>query len=341
MDRTDRSLSWPGHLARFLIWSLGPLGLLGCASLGVDRGKSLVPTGFQTRTGPFLICTNNRLDPGSPVVRELNALETQLHETLGLRVEPGDNPVEIYLLDDRQAFDHFLQFYYPNLPKRRAFFLANGDKRVVYTFRGDRTEEDVRHEATHALLHVAIGDMPLWLDEGLAEYFEGTGTGPTPTGGINPDHLDRLPFDLAAGWKPNLTRLESLRAVREMSPRDYRESWAWVHFLLNDSRPHKAALVTYLGDLRTTPSPQPISERLGGDEAAPLLAHLSQVRASPIAAATVAPTRDPTVRLQSAQVESTPPPPPAEAQKPGGEPAAGPAARRRSILGRVFGWFAP
>ena len=35
-------------------------------------------------------------------------------------------PVEIYVLDDRNAFAHFLKFYYPELPPRRAFFLARG-----------------------------------------------------------------------------------------------------------------------------------------------------------------------------------------------------------------------
>ena len=343
MDRTNRSESSslrPRHEFRaFVLIVAGLLGCPGCASMGLDRGKALVPTGFQTRTGPFVICTNSRLDPAAPVVRELNALEAQLGSTLGLQVDPREDPIEIYLLDDRQAFDHFLQFHYPNLPRRRAFFLANGKQRVVYTFLGDRTEEDVRHEATHALLHVGVGDMPLWLDEGLAEYFEGIGTGRSPAGGINPEHLDRLPNDLAAGWSPDLQRLESLRSVREMSPRDYRESWAWVHYLLNDSRANKATLLSYLGDLRLAPDPEPLSDRLANQGAAPLLAHLDQIRVNPIAAATL-PPRDPTIRLQSAQVEAPVVAPPTKPPRTGVElePPV-PATKRRSILGRVLGWL--
>ena len=340
MDRTN-------HPTRRDLWTTLLLGLgcwiasAGCASLGIDRGKTLVPTGFQTRTGPFLICTNKRLDPGAPVVRELNALEQQVGDTLGIKVDPTENPVEIYLLDDRQAFDHFLQFHYPNLPKRRAFFLAHGGQRVVYTFLGDRTAEDVRHEATHALLHVAVGDMPLWLDEGLAEYFEGTGTNPTPSGGINAEHLDRLPTDLGAGWSPDLQRLESLTSVREMSPRDYRESWAWVHYLLNDTRTHKATLLAYLGDIRAAPHPRPLSERLAGAEAPALLAHLTHVRSNLIAAA-IPPPRDPTIRLQNAQVETLPPILAAEPELVSGEPSQTiTVPKRRSILGRMLGWLGP
>lgn len=345
MDRTDRSARFRTLLALGLLAIVVPAGGVGCATMGLDRGKALVPTGYQTRTGPFLVCTNSRLEPDAPVIRQLHALETQVGDTLGLHAEVAEHPIEIYLLDDRQAFDHFLQFHYPDLPRRRAFFLANGKQRVVYTFRGERTEEDVRHEATHALLHVAVGDMPLWLDEGLAEYFEGPQAGaPRAMAGVNAEHLDRLPADLKAGWTPDLRRLESLRAVRQMSPRDYRESWAWVHYFLNDSRASKAALLAYLGDLRSAVDPPPMSARLDDVAAAPLLAHLQQVREQPVATSVPVAPRDPTVRLQSAQVEHPVaiPSPGDAAGRADDEPAAAPAgARRRSLIGRLFGWFGP
>jgi hypothetical protein len=284
----------------------------GCSAMGA-RGKPLVPTGHITRTGPFAIQTNARLEPDAPIVRQLRSLETQARETLGLSVDAGDNPVEVYVLDDRAAFDHFLTFYYPELPHRRAFFLANGNHRVVYTFFNDRLEEDVRHEAAHGLFHLAVGDMPLWLDEGLAEYFEV----PLDRRGLNPEHVDRLPADLAAGWKPDLARLESLRNVKEMTPRDYRESWAWVHYLLNDSRSHKTALLAYLADLRTKHEARPLSERLEPGPGPALVAHLGRLRDQPPIAA----SGDPTVRLQSGPAEPIAPP------------------RRRSLLARIRDLF--
>ena len=316
MDRIVRSrpprpvrLAWIAALATFA----------GCATMGLGSksGKSLIPTAFQIRTGPYVICTSEKLDANAPVVRQLQSLEVQARETLSLKVDPGENPVEVYILDDRQAFDHFLTFYYPDLPHRRAFFLANGNQRVVYTFFGDRLEEDIRHEATHALLHVASGDIPLWLDEGLAEYFEN----PTERRGINAEHIGRLPADLASGWKPDIVRLESLRSVRQMTPRDYRESWAWVHYLLNEGRPEKAALLAYLAELRTSPDAEPISRRL--DEvptASSLIAHLAEIRESPLA---LDAPRDSTVRLQSAPPEPTPTP------------------KRRGFFGKIRDMFGP
>lgn len=301
-----------------------PLGLIallaasGCATLG-DRGQTLVPTRYQTRTGPYSVYTNFPIEPGATAIRSLQALEDDIEVGLGIRVESEDPPIEVYILDDRKAFTHFLTFHYPELPPRRAFFLAHGDRRVVYTFLGDRLEEDLRHEATHALLHVAVGVLPLWLDEGLAEYFEG----PDGRRGVNSEHLARLPADLASGWTPDLARLETLKTVRQMTPRDYRESWAWAHYLLNGTDTGKAALLDYLAGLRMKPDAGPLTERLRGEEAgssAQLLAHLDRARAPSLAESAGA--EEPLVRLQDQPLK------PARATGP-----------RRGLFGRVRGLF--
>lgn len=267
----------------------------GCATVG-QQGQALVPTRCQTRTGPFIVFSNNPIVPDAPALRSLHSLETDVESTLGLRVASEEPAVEVYILNDRESFRHFLRFYYPELPNRRAFFLAQGSRRVVYTFQGDRLEEDIRHEATHALLHVAVGDLPLWLDEGLAEYFEG----PDQHRGLNPEHIGRLPQDVALGWKPDLAKLESITNVREMTMRDYRESWAWVHFLLNSAPANKTLLLATLADLRAAPAKAiPLSKRLPGGEpnaGALLLTHIEHVHAEPLADAP--PTEVATVRLQ-------------------------------------------
>ena len=286
------------------------LGASGCATMG-GAGRATMPTRYEREAGPFTVFTNAPLEADAPAIRQLQALGRQLEATLGVRVDPRATPVEVYILDDREAFTRFLKENYPSFPPRRAFFLAQGGRRVVYTHLGDRLEEDLRHEATHALLHAAIGDVPLWLDEGLAEYFEG----PRGDGGLNAEHLGRLPRDLAAGWSPDLPRLEGLKDVCAMTPRDYRESWAWVHYLLDGPDAGRAALLAYLADLRTSPAPAPLSTRIDGAPGPRLLAHLERLRTNAVAAA----ERPPTVRLQSDPVEPPTPEPP----------------RRRSVLG----WF--
>ncbi len=302
---------------------LGTSLLAGCATVS-PHSESLVPTKFLTETGPYKIYTNFSLAADSPSVRELIALQRQIEETLHVRVDPGESPIEVNILSDQQAFSHFLKFYYPELPPRRAFFFAQGPRRVVYTYLGDRLEEDLRHESTHALLHAAVAELPLWLDEGLAEYFEGQEV----RDGLNPEHLARLPSDLSSGWIPDLGRLEQLDDVRQMSPRDYRESWGWVHYLLHSTSENKAALLAYLYDLRNREDPVPLSARLGaeagsGRRLASYVQTLSE-RPSTLAAK---PPRASTVRLQSEPVSH-----PASAPITIEEPAP----KRKGFFGRMF-----
>ena len=169
VEIADRPIRW---LRRFLVALVLPLllGWIGCATF--DRGQTLVPSRYKVRTGEFLLQSNSPMTNDSSAVRCLQALERDVEQHLGFRPPVTEHPVEIYVLEDRSAFDHFLKFYHPELPPRRAFFLGQGEDRVVYTYTNPRLEEDLRHEGTHAMLHGAFGDIPLWLDEGLAEYFE-------------------------------------------------------------------------------------------------------------------------------------------------------------------------
>lgn len=291
----------------------------GCATTG-DRGQPLVPTQFQTKTGPYVVFSAEPIPADDGVVRQLHALRGQFEETLGLRVEETGHPIEVYILGDRKSFEHFLTFYYPGLPPRRAFFIAQGERRVVYTFKSDRLDEDIRHEATHALIHLVVGSIPLWLDEGLAEHFE-----VTDPSGLNREHLAKLPNDLRDGWTPDMARLETLQSVPQMTPRDYRESWAWVHYILHSSSEGRAALLAYLGESRRGGEVKPLSQRLAGDRderIAVFRKHVDAMLAAPPPrlAATPAPTEG-TVRLQDRPLEIEPLAPP----------------KKRGFFGRLFG----
>jgi hypothetical protein len=271
------------------------LSFTSCATLS-DHGQPLVPTRYQLRTGPFIIFSNLPMTDDPPAVRCLQALERDMKEHLDFRPRLDEDPVEIYVLDDRNAFAHFLRFYYPELPPRRAFFLAQGSQRVVYTYSSPRLEEDLRHEATHALLRGSFGDLPLWLDEGLAEYFETDLAQP----GAERERIDHFADDLAGGWSPSLPRLESLADIRQMTPRDYREAWAWVHLFLNGPASEKTILLTSLSDSNQTPKKLRLEDMRANNER--LLAHMKTLQSRSIAA--VPPSEDHSIRLQDRTAET-------------------------------------
>jgi hypothetical protein len=288
----------------------------GCSTFSESTTQPLVPTRHQVRTGGFILFSNSPLREDPPVVSSLQALERDIAKHLNFRPQPDDDPVEIYVLDDRNSFIHFLKFHFPELPQRRAFFLAKGNERVVYTYISPKLEEDLRHEATHALLRGAYGDLPLWLDEGLAEYFESDLTRP----GALDARLKPIETDLKSGWQPNLARLESLADIREMTPRDYRESWAWVHLFLNGSEPGRDVLFSALSSLKQKPGPLGLARKGATNER--LLAHLSHLR---LPGAEIQPSdENHNVRLQDKLVE----------------PASAPEqARPRSFWSALRGWL--
>jgi hypothetical protein len=220
------------------------------------------PNKRSFRRGQFVFRTDFDLKQDLPLFYELE----DLHEQIGkeLQLPKTSALVQVYLFEDREHYDHFMHEKYPDLPKRPAFFVAQphvgggAEDLLVYTFWGDRLRQDLRHELTHALLHSVLKDVPLWLDEGLAEYFEM----PPEQHGNNPRHVAQLLHGPDGPITPDLAHLEKLSLVQQMSPAEYREAWAWVHLMLHGKPEAKTVLVQYLQQLRTNPSPGSLQPRL-------------------------------------------------------------------------------
>lgn len=223
------------------------------------------PTKHSFRVSQFVFYADFEVQRNAPLFRELGALREQVFRELQL---PASNSlVQVYLFEDKERYEKFMQTKYPELPKRRAFFVAQprrfggSEDLIVYTYWGDRIQQDLRHELTHALLHSVLKDVPLWLDEGLAEYFEM----PPSWKGVNYQHLEALRrgANSASGPAPcSLDRLEQLSDVQQMAPAEYREAWAWTHLMLRSTPQAKQTLLAYLQELRTNPRPGPLKPRL-------------------------------------------------------------------------------
>lgn len=234
---------------------LGGILSSGCMLAG-PRPVTEAAAWHRIRAGRFLVASERPISPDAEPIETLLSLEAQIEERLKLNHPASDDPIEVYLFEDAARFSQFMAESYPTLPPRRAFFLALDDVRQVFAHYGETVTEDVRHEAAHALLHLVVEDLPLWLDEGLAEEFESPGMG------IKQEHLERLRTAAAEGWKPDLDRLERLTDVRQMTTCDYAESWLWVRELL-DTETGRGYLTEYLSAIRNgDESLAPLSGRL-------------------------------------------------------------------------------
>lgn len=235
------------------------------------------PGKYSFRISQFVFYSDVPLDPNDPLFQDLEELPDQLQREL--KLPPSTTPVQVFLFEDQERYEAYIKARDPKLPQRPAFFFAEqrssgmADELFVFTWLGKRLRTDLRHELTHALLHGVLKSVPLWLDEGLAGFFEQ----PLASDGVNVGHLNAV---RAASFRPNLARLEKLEKVDQMQRPEYQEAWAWVHFMLRGNPKSRAALLDYLQALRTSPNAGSLQSRLEPhfpDTATALLEHLPNV----------------------------------------------------------------
>lgn len=240
------------------------------------------PAAHATRVGRYVFHTDFEFDPNSLLLRELEELPDQIETEL--RVPASESLIQVFVFDREEKYHAFLRAKDPKLPLRSAYFFAEPGKGLggppdlqVYTWASERLKIDLRHELTHALLHGTLKTVPLWLDEGLAGYFEQ----PPANGGVNVAHLEALRAPEGGGrFRGDLARLEKLKGVDQMGRPEYQEAWAWVHFMLHGDAKARQVLMSYLQALRTTATPGlllPKLEAAVGDADVLLTTHLNRI----------------------------------------------------------------
>ena len=233
---------------------LAAAALAGCR--GVPRA-AVLPAAHEVPAEQLVFHSDFDLSRDHRLVRALTAERDDIYQALDL--PPSTEPIDVYLFHDADEYGQYLAKHFPAVPSRRAFFLETDTRLTIYAQWSDRVAEDLRHEVAHGYLHAAVPHMPLWLDEGLAEYFEV----PRGQGGLNRPHLELL-LDMIQhdGWQPDLRRLEAITSAADLDQRGYAEAWAWVYFLLHSEPQQQAQLVGYLADLHDRGSANPLSARL-------------------------------------------------------------------------------
>ncbi|QDT68473.1 hypothetical protein MalM25_13950 [Planctomycetes bacterium MalM25] len=233
-------------------------GLAGGAALWAGPVRAAAEPRWvdQRQIGPFVCRAAFPLDDRLLAEADLVRLEQELRRVLALK--PCQSSIELLLLRDARQHKQVIASRHPSTPYRRALFYKQGDRSVIFAYRHSELAIDLRHEGTHALLHADLPMVPLWLDEGLAEYFEPRAS-ERPFG---PDHLNGVLKDIRRGGVRSLRSLESKHELAEMTGEDYRYAWAWTHFLLHGPSAASMQLWAMLAALRRYEPPAPMSERL-------------------------------------------------------------------------------
>jgi len=262
---------------------------VGCAQLaavssrpiaGTSLGQAAANAGWSDAAelpdragvvaGQLMIHADFPLAEQHRMVRDLDALRGDVSQRLGLPI--SDEPVHLYLFGNQERYEQFAGRYFPGFPVRRAFFIETDTRLAVFSAWQDRIAEDLRHETTHGYVHAVVPGVPLWLDEGIAEYFEL----PRVEQGRHAEHIAHLAGRLLEGtWRIDIERLESLRVAGEMSQDHYAESWCWVHWMLHTTPERRKILQEYLADVRRDEKTAPLSVRLARAEGGLVACHAS------------------------------------------------------------------
>lgn len=204
----------------------------------------------------FRVHSDFELDATEDLVAELDGMSHSIEQLLGVEVEQSE--VHIVLFQTQAEYRRYMLNYFPQLPERRALYIQDRGPGMLFTHWHRDIAIDLRHEVTHALLNQTGHHLPLWLDEGLAEYYEVKADGRFQ----DCDYLSSVASRARLGLVPSLEKLEALVVQPTFDETNYRDSWAWVHFMLHRSQATRKLLVGYIHGVRSGAEQLKLSRQL-------------------------------------------------------------------------------
>ena len=176
----------------------------------------------------------------------------ELDATLGIRTNGAD--VQVILFRDHSSYLRYLSARLPQSRNRKALYYRNGDVSQIYAYQSRSLLVDLRHEMTHVLIHQHMPYAALWLDEGLAEFFE-----ENPSARESSSRISTVRWRARTGRFPSLKGLEAIPKAEAMGEDEYRDSWAWVSFFMSHSEQSRTVLRDHIHQIHRGEAPGPMS----------------------------------------------------------------------------------
>lgn len=210
----------------------------------------------ESKKGRLHVHSDFKLPDNEQFLSELQSMSEEVRKTLDLPLET--KAIHVVIFQSSSEYERYIKNYFPTIPQRRALFIQDRGPGMLFAHWHRDVETDMRHELVHALLNDRDAPLPLWLDEGLAEYFEVTARKRLNQ---NP-HLLEVASQTAKGVVPTLEALESMTELSQLSNGHYRDSWSWVHFLIHRRPQTRQLLIDYVRRHRSHEAQLPLSRTL-------------------------------------------------------------------------------
>ena len=238
--------------------ALRPVRSIVSAALIVLAVFGLAPAGakdawIEVQSPNFKVISNASEKEARKIADQFEQFRELFHTTFPkLRVDLG-RPLIILAVKNEDSLKILLPGYWETKGHAHpAGLYAPGEERHFVALRtnveAENTYEIVYHEYTHAIMNLNFRDLPIWLGEGLAEFY-GNSTihdKEVEIGKVSPSHLQILqqnrliPIDALMSADANSPYYNEQNRVSVF----YAESWAIVHYLMLDLGARKQQLLS-------------------------------------------------------------------------------------------------
>jgi tetratricopeptide (TPR) repeat protein len=209
-------------------------------------------TWIEVRSPHFVVASDVGEKRARRIAQQFEQLRAAFHTSFpAFRADPGQ-PILIIAVKDEDAMKEWLPQYWQekSLLHPSGLYSGQEDKHFVL-LRMDSTEDNpyhtICHEYAHALLFLNFRSLPLWLNEGLSEFFGNCSIGDKEVrvGEADRDHLRRLKESTLLPVE-ELLRIDKSSAYyneRDHASVFYAEAWALVHYLVLDPAARKEEIL--------------------------------------------------------------------------------------------------
>jgi Protein of unknown function (DUF1570) len=259
-------------------WIRALLLALSAGALPAGAAAEHRESWVEIKSPHFTVYANAPERDGKRVALEFEQIRAMFEQSFPkLKVDSGGKPTIIYALKNEDSLKLLIPGYGQNkgATKLAGLYRQSSDKNFVLVRTdvigtGSNPYHVVYHEYAHGLFRLNYRGLPLWLDEGLAEYWGGSDISSkgarTGLADVRQIRLLRQEPLLPIATLVSIDGTSSLYNTQDHSGIFYAESWALVHYLAMAPEIRDQNLLNkYLAALQATDDPIEAARRSFGD----------------------------------------------------------------------------